>query len=606
MEGVVVGGAPGRPSPVVAHAAAPAPALAAGLTVQMMTLTPMRGDGSAFDVAGAAMLGAPEGAAAGASQQHLHKKAAYTPAAPLRFTGDGVHVSVGRQARGGVDGSEDDEEDDREDVELDQPGGATDSDDVDGHGEGDDDDDDDVDGQRDDEWMWPQQQHQKQQPARDAPQAGGAMAGPDGMPMPQRRLKRRAPSSTHSSSTLSSRTSAQQHHLAAAAAAAMAAAAAASGAQHVPSRHPLVSLADFDILRVLGKGSHGTVYLVRHHETNRLLAMKSLRKSSVLKKKQLENTIIELKFNAKLAREKSRCPYMATLRFAFHSQTRLFMLFDYCGGGELYFHLGRRVRLPETLARFYAAEIAISIGYLHASGVAYRDLKPENLVLDATGHVNLVDFGLCRLGVTSPIAGITSTSGTTEYLAPEVLAGHEHGLSVDWWAFGMVLYEFLFGLPPWFEDGVQDRIVARVLARTPVTFPAGVEVSPRAKDLLSRLLVHDPRLRLGSGGGAREVMLHPFFEGVDWVKFARRGVEPPFVPPSTMGSANEDDALPGLCNFDPEFTLRFVTAPAKDYAPALPGDVFEGFYFDWRDLEGAASSSSVAAMAAPAATGGVS
>jgi serine/threonine protein kinase len=371
-----------------------------------------------------------------------------------------------------------------------------------------------------------------------------------------RRLKRRAPSSNASSSSVH------------------------SSSDTDPLQNPdSVSLRDFEVLRNIGRGSHGTIYLVRHRDTNRLYAMKTLRKAEVLRKKEFDHTLTELSVLKKLAADGDRCPYIVPIRFAFHSMTRLFLVFEYCSGGELYYHLGKRGRIPESIAKFYATEIAMSLGYLHACGVAFRDLKPENLMLDALGHINLIDFGLCKEGVRSPTNGIHSCSGTTEYLAPEILSGKGGGLGIDWWAFGMILYEMIVGIPPWY-DADREKVVFGIL-NSDLYFPPEAQLSNEARHLITGLLTKEPSQRIGcKGGGASEVLTHPFFRGVDWLKVARRAVEPPFVPP-TMEEGQE--GLPGLCNFDKEYTnIVLSSPPAKDYLPPQPGDAFDGFYFDFR------------------------
>lgn len=383
----------------------------------------------------------------------------------------------------------------------------------------------------------------------------------------ERRLKRRAPSSAGSSTS-----SISQHY----------------DEEKILEKtsginlSDVVSLKDFEILKRIGKGSHGTVYLVQHRESNRLYVMKTMKKSEVIRKKQVDHAWTEFRVLKRLAGDKARCPYIAPMRFAFHSPSRLYLVFDYCSGGELYFHLGRRGRLPESYVKFYAAEIIVSIGYLHACGIVFRDLKPENLVLDTLGHMNLVDFGLCKEDIRCPAEGVNSFSGTTEYLAPEILTGRGSGLALDWWAFGMILYEMMVGLPPWYDQD-QD-VMVRKIVNDPLMFPDHVSMSDEAKHLICNLLIKDPMQRLGSrGGGSSEILTHAFFRGTDWIKIARRAVEPPFVPPATPANSLSEDTLPGICNFEIEFTsVSVVQPPTKDYLPPVPGDLFNGFYFDYR------------------------
>jgi serine/threonine protein kinase len=333
------------------------------------------------------------------------------------------------------------------------------------------------------------------------------------------------------------------------------------------------SLASFDLLRFLGAGSHGRVYLARHIATNKLVAIKVMRKSH--SRKTL--AFAELETLKSLARVKYQCPYICPLLSAFHSPNKLFLVFEYLSGGELYFHLGKRGRMPETLAKFYMCELVLALGFLHSQQLVYCDLKPENIVLDGLGHCHLVDFGLCR----SSCCGVSGGGGTTGYLAPEVQQGEGGSAATDWWALGMVFFEMLTGLPPWFHDKDPDRVVEGILhGDTKELNYCGA--SEDAQDLIHDLLRKDPAERLGEGG-AREVMSHAYFKTVDWVKVAAKKYEPPFVPPMRCGGGGEldDEFLPGLCNFDVDNVSQAVPKPSHaDYLVPACDDEFEGFVFD--------------------------
>lgn len=157
-----------------------------------------------------------------------------------------------------------------------------------------------------------------------------------------------------------------------------------------------VTLSDFDILSVIGKGSYGKVFLVREKDSGVHFALKEMNKREVVFRGHCEHALNELDVHIRMYNCAYQCPYIVPLRWAFHTAARLYMVFDVCTGGELYFHLGKRGKVPLVLARFYAAEITVALEHLHSLGVIYHDLKPENLVLDAEGHVNLIDFGLCK------------------------------------------------------------------------------------------------------------------------------------------------------------------------------------------------------------------
>jgi len=374
---------------------------------------------------------------------------------------------------------------------------------------------------------------------------------------PTRRVKPRAPSSTLSPQSTCSMSDEQSGG-------------SSRSASGSVVREP-VSLRNFDILKVLGRGSHGKVFLVRQRTTRRLFAMKQLKKSEVVRQKQETNTRRELRVNVLMQQDESPCPFVVPLRYAFHSRSRLYMVFDFLQGGELYTHLSIRGRLPEVLARFYAAEIAHALACLHTKGIIYRDLKPENLLLDKEGHINLADFGLCQDGISSSLAGSLTFAGTCEYLAPEILNYKEHGFAVDWWALGMVVYELLTGLPPFYSYN-QQEVVEGILNKN-LEFPSFV--SEDARNLVEGLLEKEASRRLGSGNqGVDEIFNHRFFDDIDWQVLARRELQPPFCPPNT-------DIV---CNFDPEFTMQKLDAEA-DYVPPKPRDTFHGFYYDSEDPE---------------------
>jgi tRNA A-37 threonylcarbamoyl transferase component Bud32 len=282
-----------------------------------------------------------------------------------------------------------------------------------------------------------------------------------------------------------------------------------------------VGLGDFEHVECVGRGSFSTVFLVRKRETGTLYAMKVIDKREVVARKQVDNVNAERRILARL-----RHPFIVTLHFAFQTRERLHFVLTYCSGGELFFHLGRVGRLKEELARVYAAEITLALAYLHSLGIVYRDLKPENVLVDGDGHVRLADFGLSKEEVNSGVAGASSFCGTAEYLAPEMLRRTGHGTGVDWWALGMVLFEMLTGMPPWYTKE-RDVLFERVCS-APLVFPA--HVGADARRLIRGLLVRDAAKRVGVRLGAAEVVAQPFFRGVDWQRLYDRRVDVPYVP----------------------------------------------------------------------------
>jgi len=277
---------------------------------------------------------------------------------------------------------------------------------------------------------------------------------------------------------------------------------------------------DFLLIRVIGKGSFGKVILVRKKATGRLYAMKVLRKPDVVLRKQVEHTKTERRVLGK-----SGGNFIVRLHSAFQTAQKLYLVLDYCPGGELFFHLSRAGKFTEDMTRFYAAEVTLALEHLHAHNVVYRDMKPENVLLDGDGHVRLADFGLAKDEVKGQFQGASSLCGTPEYLAPEILSRLGHGKAVDWWGLGMIVYEMLTGLPPWYTRNKRKLFLA--LRSAPLEVPA--YVSDTAKSFIASLLHRNPHLRLGAGGAA-EVKMHPFFAAVDWEKTEAREAKPPFKP----------------------------------------------------------------------------
>jgi serine/threonine protein kinase len=299
-----------------------------------------------------------------------------------------------------------------------------------------------------------------------------------------------------------------------------------------------VGIDDFELVRVIGKGSFGKVTLVKKKSNAQYYAMKVLTKAQLHKSKQVEHTRTERRVLGSVTH-----PFIVSMHFAWTTEHKIFFVMDYCPGGELFFHLSARKRLPEFMARFYAAEITLALQYLHHRGIVYRDLKPENILLDREGHVKLADFGLAKDGVKDSVSGASSLCGTPEYLSPEILERRGHGTAVDWWGLGMVLFEMLTGLPPWYTTD-RKKLFLR-LRTSALSFP--YYVSRTAADVISGFLRRDPRRRLGAQGDADEVQAHRFFHAIDWEALLSRKVKPPFDP-CKGGDATDTR------NFDRQFT----------------------------------------------------
>nr|CCA24743.1 protein kinase putative [Albugo laibachii Nc14] len=304
-----------------------------------------------------------------------------------------------------------------------------------------------------------------------------------------------------------------------------------------------VTIEDFDLLKVLGKGSFGKVMMVRKKDTKKIYAMKTLRKAALVKRNQILHTKTERSILQTI-----KFPFLTSLTYAFQTPDKLYLVMDYCGGGELFFWLKKDRRFSLQRARLFAAEIVLALQALHVHDIIYRDLKPENILLDLEGHIRITDFGLSKEAVTGAgaVGGTKTFCGTPEYLAPEILENKGHGKAVDWWSLGTLIYEMLTGLPPFYDQNMQ-RMYDKIL-NAPLRFPSFI--SAEAKDLLTGLLTRKVPDRLGSGPtDAEEIKAHPFFKEIDWDAVYRREVVPEFKPPNRIGSMDAS-------NFDAEFTTE--------------------------------------------------
>ncbi|KAF8931418.1 AGC protein kinase Gad8 [Dissophora ornata] len=291
----------------------------------------------------------------------------------------------------------------------------------------------------------------------------------------------------------------------------------------------------FDLLKVIGKGSFGKVMQVRKRDTSRIYAMKIIRKAHIISRSEVNHTLAERTVLAQINN-----PFIVPLKFSFQSPEKLYLVLAFVNGGELFHHLQREGRFSEERSRFYAAELMCALECLHGFNVVYRDLKPENILLDYTGHIALCDFGLCKLGMTE--TETTNTfCGTPEYLAPELLLGQGYTKTVDWWTLGVLLYEMLTGLPPFYDENIHEMY--RKILQDELRFPD--EVAPDARALLSALLTRDSNQRLGNSGSSA-IKQHPFFKPISFPLLMAKKIQPPFKP--SVSSAIDTS------NFDEEFT----------------------------------------------------
>uniref|UniRef100_A0A8C8JAQ2 Ribosomal protein S6 kinase n=1 Tax=Oncorhynchus tshawytscha TaxID=74940 RepID=A0A8C8JAQ2_ONCTS len=332
-----------------------------------------------------------------------------------------------------------------------------------------------------------------------------------------------------------------------------------------------VGIENFELLKVLGTGAYGKVFLVRKvsgHNAGQLYAMKVLKKATIIQKaKTAEHTRTE----RQVLEHIRQSPFLVTLHYAFQTDTKLHLILDYVNGGELFTHLVQRVRFKEQEVALYSGEMVLALEHLHQLGIVYRDLKLENILMDSSGHIVLTDFGLSK--EFDELERAYSVCGTIEYMAPEIAAGGEagHDMAVDWWSLGVLMYELMTGGSPFTVDGDDNSHtdIAKRISKKDPPFPK--DMGPLAKDLIQGLLIKDPKKRLGSGpDGAENVKKHPFYQKINWEDLAAKRVPAPFKPVIR-------DEL-DVSNFAEEFTEMDPT-----YSPAaLPQNcdrIFQGYSF---------------------------
>jgi len=332
-----------------------------------------------------------------------------------------------------------------------------------------------------------------------------------------------------------------------------------------PAGDAKLSVDAFDLLKVLGKGSFGKVMLVRKKDTGNLYAMKTLNKEVIIARDEVEHTRAEQRVLGQVNH-----PFIVGLKFSFQTDTKLYLILDYVNGGELFFHLQNEVKFAPARCQFYAAELTLALDYLHALDVVYRDLKPENILIANDGHLCITDFGLVKENMAE--GDTTSTfCGTAEYLAPEILKGEGYGKEVDWWSLGVLLFEMLTGLPPFYSN--DTNTMYRKILYSDLVFPD--DIPDVTQDFIRKLLDRTPANRLGAGdGGGEAIKSHPYFANINWTKLVAKNITPPWTPDV---KGEDDSSL-----FDPTFTdmpvVDSYVEPSGALADAAKG-AFEGFTY---------------------------
>jgi len=312
-----------------------------------------------------------------------------------------------------------------------------------------------------------------------------------------------------------------------------------------------ISVDDFRKIKVIGKGGFGRVLLVEKKDTKRVYAMKILKKGVIAARGEIEHTRTEKSVLSKLDH-----PFLAKLHWSFQTDENLYFVMDFINGGELFHHLAIEKRFNEDRAKFYAAEIVSGMEYLHAHGVIYRDLKPENLLLSHKGHIVMTDFGLSKEGLHTDDSRTATFCGTPEYLAPEIIKGEDYTKAIDWWSVGTLIYEMLTGLPPFYTEDEENMYHKIMTADIDFSKPL---FSPEAQDLIRKFLIRDPNQRLQD---PQEIRGHPWFRSLNWDKLEKLEITPPFIP--SVKSADD------VSNIDEEFLRENVADEDDEEHQAVP------------------------------------
>lgn len=317
---------------------------------------------------------------------------------------------------------------------------------------------------------------------------------------------------------------------------------------------PKMTIDDFEIISTIGRGFYGKVMLVKKKDNGQLYAIKTVHKNRLVTNNKVYTIMAERNILVKV-----KHPFIVELHYAFQTDTKFYLVIEYAPGGELFTYVRRIKKLPIEETRLYIAEIALALDYLHSSGVVYRDLKTENILLGADGHIKLTDFGLSK--DLTVLETTTTFCGTLEYIAPEIIRRENYSFQVDWWSLGILTFELLYGGTPFFNRN-RARLFQAIVSQD-VRFPSCAK--PNEIDFISKLLIKDPKKR----ATFQDLKDHPFWDGMNFDDVLAKKIQPKHIP----DVSNPEN----VSNFDQDFTQE----PAADSiaSPVVGNPEFPGFSY---------------------------
>jgi len=326
---------------------------------------------------------------------------------------------------------------------------------------------------------------------------------------------------------------------------------------------------DFTFMSVIGRGTFGKIILVKKKSNNNIYAMKILKKHQIIENGQEKNVNAEREVLKSMQH-----PFLMQLRYAFQTESKLYLVLDYYRGGELMFHLKKKRRFSEVEAKFITCQITLALGHLHSNGFVYRDLKPENILLDDKGNCCLCDFGLCK-----NIEGDSTDTfcGTPEYLAPEIVRKLPYDKNVDWWSLGILIFELTVGIVPFFASS--NMAIYKKITDAPLMMAS--YIPNNGQDLIRALLQRDVTQRLGWKRDVEDIKKHEWFKDIDWTKVLNKEIEPPYVP-EIEEEENEADLTNVAEKFQHEKACDTYVAQRPDLGDQA---FFKGFTFRGEDAD---------------------